>query len=265
LHSEPTTLLQGTLDLLILKSRVAGEMHGLGVLAKNPADHGGTFDVKPGSLFPLCTGWRKRVGFPHFTFSSNRYLYSHLNATIGSTRMARRPHLAGRDVRKELDCASLGQYAVGPDPVIRQPSLGTNSECRIPFGGPIHVTVPNHNINATNVANLLGWISVHQDHAGVLAQRYRTKIMVHVQASGPVQRLSLPGGHLEDGASGGAESRAPCRGVVPASRLYCHESEPAEPGGRAVLQQTGYSGAMDQGGQAGSTLDAVVLSSLPSE
>ena len=28
---EPTTLLQGTLDLLILKSLVAGEMHGLGI------------------------------------------------------------------------------------------------------------------------------------------------------------------------------------------------------------------------------------------
>src|SRR6266478_462042 len=79
-------------------------------------------------------------------------------------------------------------------PVIRQPSLATNSECRIHFGGPIHVTVLNHNINATNVANLLGWVSVHQDHAGVLAQRYRTKIMVHAQASGLVQRLSLPGG-----------------------------------------------------------------------
>ena len=33
-------------------------------------------------------------------------------------------------------------------PVIRQPSLGTNSECRIHFGRPIHVTVLNHNINA---------------------------------------------------------------------------------------------------------------------
>ena len=28
---EPTTLLQGTLDLLILKTLVAGEMHGLGI------------------------------------------------------------------------------------------------------------------------------------------------------------------------------------------------------------------------------------------
>jgi len=31
LSPEPTSLLQGTLDLLILKSLIAGEMHGLGL------------------------------------------------------------------------------------------------------------------------------------------------------------------------------------------------------------------------------------------
>lgn len=50
--SEPTTLLQGTLDLLILKSLVAGAMHGLGVSRRIQLITGGTFDVKPGSLFP---------------------------------------------------------------------------------------------------------------------------------------------------------------------------------------------------------------------
>lgn len=52
MKSEPTTLLQGTLDLLILKSLVAGEMHGLGVSRRIQLITGGTFDVKPGSLFP---------------------------------------------------------------------------------------------------------------------------------------------------------------------------------------------------------------------
>jgi len=52
LPSEPTTLLQGTLDLLILKSLVAGEMHGLGVSRRVQQITGGTFVVKPGSLFP---------------------------------------------------------------------------------------------------------------------------------------------------------------------------------------------------------------------
>ena len=52
MHSEPTTLLQGTLDLLILKSLVAGEMHGLGISRRVQQITGGTFVVKPGSLFP---------------------------------------------------------------------------------------------------------------------------------------------------------------------------------------------------------------------
>lgn len=50
--SEQTTLLQGTLDLLILKSLATGERHGLGVSRRIQQVTGGTFLVKPGSLFP---------------------------------------------------------------------------------------------------------------------------------------------------------------------------------------------------------------------
>jgi len=52
LGSEPTMLLQGTLDLLILNSLVAGEMHGLGISRSIQQITRGTFVVKPGSLFP---------------------------------------------------------------------------------------------------------------------------------------------------------------------------------------------------------------------
>ena len=52
MDSEPTTLLQGTLDLLILRSLVAGEMHGLGVSRRIEQMTKGTFAVKPGSLIP---------------------------------------------------------------------------------------------------------------------------------------------------------------------------------------------------------------------
>jgi len=52
LDSQPTTLLQGTLDLLILKSLVAGEKHGLGISRRIQQITSGTFEVKPGSLFP---------------------------------------------------------------------------------------------------------------------------------------------------------------------------------------------------------------------
>jgi PadR family transcriptional regulator, regulatory protein PadR len=56
LNSESTALLQGTLDLLILKSLVAGEMHGLGISRRIQQLTGGTFVVKPGSLFPALHG-----------------------------------------------------------------------------------------------------------------------------------------------------------------------------------------------------------------
>jgi transcriptional regulator len=45
-------LLQGTLDLLILNSLVAGELHGLGISRRIQQITRGTFVVKPGSLFP---------------------------------------------------------------------------------------------------------------------------------------------------------------------------------------------------------------------
>jgi PadR family transcriptional regulator, regulatory protein PadR len=52
LPSSSANLLQGTLDLLILKSLSAGEMHGLGISRRIEQITQGTFVVKPGSLFP---------------------------------------------------------------------------------------------------------------------------------------------------------------------------------------------------------------------
>ncbi len=49
---EPTDLLQGTLDLLVLKALAGGPMHGLGVSRRIGLITAGAFDVKPGSLFP---------------------------------------------------------------------------------------------------------------------------------------------------------------------------------------------------------------------
>jgi PadR family transcriptional regulator, regulatory protein PadR len=51
-NRESTTLLQGTLDMLVLKSLVASELHGLGISRRIQQITGGTFLVKPGSLFP---------------------------------------------------------------------------------------------------------------------------------------------------------------------------------------------------------------------
>jgi transcriptional regulator len=55
-------LLQGTLGLLVLKSLALGPLHGLGVSNRIAQITKGTFNVKPGSLFPALhrmeeAGW----------------------------------------------------------------------------------------------------------------------------------------------------------------------------------------------------------------
>lgn len=45
-------LLQGTLDLLVLKALSLGANHGLGIARRVEQLTSGTFQVKPGSLFP---------------------------------------------------------------------------------------------------------------------------------------------------------------------------------------------------------------------
>jgi transcriptional regulator len=60
--AQRASLLQGTLDLLILKALSTGELHGLGVSRRIEQMTGGTFAVQPGSLFPALhrleeSGW----------------------------------------------------------------------------------------------------------------------------------------------------------------------------------------------------------------
>src|SRR5688572_349819 len=60
--TQRASLLQGTLDLLILKALSTGELHGLGVSRRIEQMTGGTFAVQPGSLFPALhrleeAGW----------------------------------------------------------------------------------------------------------------------------------------------------------------------------------------------------------------
>ena len=55
-------LLQGTLDLLILKSLALEELHGMGISRRIAQITNGAFEVKAGSLFPALhrmeeSGW----------------------------------------------------------------------------------------------------------------------------------------------------------------------------------------------------------------
>jgi PadR family transcriptional regulator PadR len=60
--STQSDLLQGTLDLLILKSLALEQMHGMGRSRRITQITNGTFEVKAGSLFPALyrmqqAGW----------------------------------------------------------------------------------------------------------------------------------------------------------------------------------------------------------------
>jgi transcriptional regulator len=62
LERNQANLLQGTLDLLILKAIGDGEFHGLGIARRVEQITRGTFKVRPGSLFPALhrmeeAGW----------------------------------------------------------------------------------------------------------------------------------------------------------------------------------------------------------------
>jgi PadR family transcriptional regulator PadR len=82
-------LLQGTLDLLILKALALNPMHGLGISHRIGQVTAGAFAVKPGSLFPalhrmeeagwLTSSWgesdnRRRAKFYQLTRAGRRQL-----------------------------------------------------------------------------------------------------------------------------------------------------------------------------------------------
>lgn len=86
---EQTDILQGTLDLLILKAVNLEPMHGLGISRRIEQVTGGTFQVKPGSLFPalhrmeeqgwLASSWgesenRRRAKYYKLTGAGRRQL-----------------------------------------------------------------------------------------------------------------------------------------------------------------------------------------------
>ena len=84
------TLLQGTLDLLILKALATNELHGLGVSRRIEQITGGTFVVQPGSLFPALhrleeAGWLTSIWQPS---ENNRRARFYTITAAGRKRLA---------------------------------------------------------------------------------------------------------------------------------------------------------------------------------
>lgn len=84
-------LLQGTLDLLILRAVSDRARHGLGVSKRIGQMTGETFDVKPGSLFPALhrleeRGWLKS----EWGESENRRKAKYYQLTAAGRRQLKR-------------------------------------------------------------------------------------------------------------------------------------------------------------------------------
>ena len=77
--------------------------------------------------------------------------------------------------------------------------------------------------------------------------------------------ISLSGCQLEDSPTSGGEGGVLCWGIVPATGVHRDQPGDPEPGGGALLQQAGYGGAVDQGGEAGGQDDAALLPSVSLE
>jgi PadR family transcriptional regulator PadR len=89
--SPQSDLLQGTLDLLILKALALDELHGMGISRRIAQITNGTFEVKAGSLFPalhrmeeagwLSSSWgesetNRRAKFYRLTKTGRRQLHT---------------------------------------------------------------------------------------------------------------------------------------------------------------------------------------------
>ena len=89
MKQQKADLLQGTLDLLVLKALALAPLHGLGVSTRIAQITKGTFEVKPGSLFPALhrmeeMGWlesswgesenNRRAKFYRLTIAGRRQL-----------------------------------------------------------------------------------------------------------------------------------------------------------------------------------------------
>jgi hypothetical protein len=62
MESAKRDLLQGTLDMLILKALALDSMAWAGVLEQSVKSQKGHLRLNPACCFPRCNGWRKRDG-----------------------------------------------------------------------------------------------------------------------------------------------------------------------------------------------------------
>lgn len=99
-------LLKGTLDLLILRALLLNADHGLGISRRIHQITSGTFEVKPGSLFPALhrleeKGWLAS----EWGESENRRRAKYYSLTKSGLRHARKEMDDWKRVSAAINCA----------------------------------------------------------------------------------------------------------------------------------------------------------------
>ena len=107
-----TDLLHGTLDLLIMRTLLLQPDHGLGITRRIQQITRGTFDVKPGSLFPALHRLEERGWLAsHWGESENRRRAKYYALTP-----------AGR-ARLKVETANWKRYAAAAFAALEAPAL----------------------------------------------------------------------------------------------------------------------------------------------
>jgi len=98
--AEPSDLVQGTLEMLILKTLALEPMHGYGIALRIEQISNGVFHVNPGSLFPALSRMERagRIKAEWRATENNRRAKYYLLTAAGRKALGREINQWGRQI-----------------------------------------------------------------------------------------------------------------------------------------------------------------------
>jgi PadR family transcriptional regulator, regulatory protein PadR len=97
---QPSELVQGTLEMLVLKTLILEPMHGYGIALRIEQISGGVFRVNPGSLFPALSRMERsgRIKAEWRATENNRRAKYYLLTTAGKKALHEETRQWGRQI-----------------------------------------------------------------------------------------------------------------------------------------------------------------------
>jgi PadR family transcriptional regulator PadR len=100
MSDQPSELVQGTLEMLVLKTLALEPMHGYGIAQRLEQISGGVFCVNPGSLFPALSRMERggRIKAEWRATENNRRAKYYLLTASGRKALKEETHQWGRQI-----------------------------------------------------------------------------------------------------------------------------------------------------------------------